>query len=39
MSNFLKMDCHFRDMPLICYRASKLGEIGPEGDSPLEIIR
>ena len=34
------MDCHVRNMPLICYRASKLGEIGqiyPKGDSPLEM--
>ena len=33
------MDYHFRDMPLICYHASKLGgnRANPEGDSPLEI--
>ena len=22
------MDCHFRDLPLVCHRASKLREIG-----------
>ena len=40
MSNFLWTG-HFRDLPLICHRASKLRKIArqiPEDDSPYEII-